>query len=162
MKSDLLGKIKNVKVFLFDLEGVLLKDKSLCGLCFDQLSSVYKEYKEDGLMFGIITARKEDQFIDKLKTLEGCEVIFSSLDKVSAADRFLREHGFGFRDLFYMGDDILDIPLLERCGFSAAPHNARREVKRIVDFIVQNDDCRGLLKEIITYFKQSKEEASFA
>jgi 3-deoxy-D-manno-octulosonate 8-phosphate phosphatase (KDO 8-P phosphatase) len=160
MKSSLLLKLKSIKAFLFDLEGVLLKDKSGCDLCFNQISSTYNGFKEEELLFGIITARKEDQFIDKLKTLPGCEVIFSSFDKVSAAGSFLLEHSLGYSDLFYMGDDFLDIPLLEKCGFSAAPRSANRGVKRIVDYVVQADDCTELLKEIITNFKQSKEEAS--
>ena len=65
MKSELLTKMKEIKIFLFDLEGVLLNDNTTPEKLFDLLSFKIKEFNGYGLKFGIITAREEDKLINK-------------------------------------------------------------------------------------------------
>lgn len=89
MKSEILTKMKEIKIFFFDLEGVLLNNNTTSDKLFDLLSTKIKEFNRHGLKFGIITAREDDDLINKLKSIENCFVISSSLDKVSLADNFL-------------------------------------------------------------------------
>ena len=49
----------------------------------------------------------------------------------------------------YMGDDVLDMPLLNRVGFSVAVPNAREEVKAICDYITIARGGRGAVREVI-------------
>jgi 3-deoxy-D-manno-octulosonate 8-phosphate phosphatase (KDO 8-P phosphatase) len=113
-------------------------------------------------MFGIVTARADDKLIKKLKSFENCYVLNGSLAKVSMTNEFLLSNSIDYQNVFYMGDGILDIPLLQKCGLSCAPKSARREVKRAVSFSTNADNCEEFLKEILSYYKKSKEPVSRA
>jgi len=162
MKNDLLSKFVEIKIFLFDLEGVLLNHCILEERCVELIEKACLDFKMLGLMFGIVTARKEDSLIQRLKSLDSCFVLAASLDKVSLTDEFLNMHSVEYKNVFFMGDDLFDIPLLIKCGISCAPGNARREVKRVVSFVAKSDQCDELLKEIISYYQKSKEVAAHA
>jgi 3-deoxy-D-manno-octulosonate 8-phosphate phosphatase (KDO 8-P phosphatase) len=158
MNNKFPAKISTVKLFLFDLEGVLLQKGSCNENCFETIQHICLELNKIGLKFGIVTARVEDDFIKKLKTIEGCIVLLSSIDKVSATDNFLAGQPLDYQNIFYMGDDLLDIPLLKKCGVSCAPKNARREVKRVVTFLSKSDNCDEFLEELINYCGKIKEK----
>lgn len=157
MKSEILTKMKEIKIFLFDLEGVLLNDNTTPGKLFDLLSAKVKEFNRYGLKFGIITVREEDDLMNKLRSIEKCYVISSSLDKVSSADNFLTTNSVVYKNVFYMGDDLLDIPLIKKCRLTSTPINGRREVKRIVDFVSKSKDPENILNEILSLIKRSTE-----
>jgi len=162
MKTKFPIKLNIIKLFLFDLEGVLLNQGSSNENCFEEIEQVCGEFNKLGLMFGIVTARTDDEFIKKLKTIDGCIVLSSSLDKVTATDNFLSGRSLDYQNVFYMGDDLLDISLLKKCGVSCAPNSARREVKRVVTFLSQSEKCEEFLKELINYCGKSKETQIYA
>jgi 3-deoxy-D-manno-octulosonate 8-phosphate phosphatase (KDO 8-P phosphatase) len=158
MKIEILNKLKEIKLFLFDLEGVLIPGN---GNEFSEseflavIQNGSKFFCENSLNFGIVTARENDKLINSLKSIGGCILITSSLEKVVAVEKLITDLGIGFDKVFYAGDDILDLPLLSKCGFSAAPSNAKREVKRIVDYILKSDNSGTILSEIISLIKHS-------
>jgi len=157
MKSDVLAKIREIKIFLFDLEGVLIDENISEVKSIEIIANACKEFNQLGLLFGIVTAHENDKLIKDLKAINGCIVLSSSLDKVTVTDNFLVSRSIDYKNVFYMGDDLFDIQLLKKCGVSCAPKNARREVKRIVSFIAKSDKCKDLLNEIISYYKKTKE-----
>lgn len=157
MKNEIFTKIKEIKIFLFDLEGVLLNDNIAPDKLFNLLSAKVKEFDRYGLKFGIITAREDDDLINKLKLIENCNVITSSLDKVTSTNNFLISNSIDYKNVFYMGDDLLDIPLLKKCRLTSTPLNGRREVKRIVNFVVKTKSPENILNEILALIKKSNE-----
>ena len=157
MKNEIVAKFSAVKVFLFDLEGVLLKNNLLSDQNFKAIKFTSDEFQKLGVRFGIVTARKVDELINKLKTIDGLKIIASTLDKVGAVDKFLEAISLDYENVFYIGDDLLDVPLLRKCGVSAAPSTSRREVKREVSFISKSESCSELLNEIFNYYLKSKE-----
>ena len=157
MKNEIITRIKEIKIFLFDLEGVLLNDSVTTDRLFGLITAKIKEFNQLGLKFGIITAREDDDLIAKLRSIENCVVISASLDKVSSADNYLAESSIDYKNIFYMGDDLLDIPLLKKCRLSSAPMNGRREVKRIVNFVAKSRDPEEILNEVLNLFKKSME-----
>jgi 3-deoxy-D-manno-octulosonate 8-phosphate phosphatase (KDO 8-P phosphatase) len=162
MRSELIAKLRELKIFLFDLDGVLMNDNVPFENCFERVERAAKEFTSLGVLFGIVTAGKEDEYLRSLRSIENCIVFSSSIDKVSSTQQFLKENNIEYKNVFYIGDDLLDIPLLRECGVSCAPKNAKREVKRCVSFIAKADSCDDLLDEIINTFKKSKEAASRA
>ncbi len=162
MKSEALSKIHEIKLFLFDLEGVLLDGGTSFEKCFDSISKMCRDFNSLGLKFGIVTARGDDELIRKLISIENCIVLSGSLAKVDLTNKYLREHSIDYQNVFYMGDDLLDIPLLQRCGLSAAPKSARREVKRAAMFTIAAENCEEILNEIFNHLKKVKEPASRA
>jgi 3-deoxy-D-manno-octulosonate 8-phosphate phosphatase (KDO 8-P phosphatase) len=153
-------KFKRVKLFLFDLEGVLFNQ----GDSPSELVLLLDEYFSDpifeGCKFGIVSARENDALIARLQSVKNCIVISSTLDKVTAVDKLLRKLDMNYDSVFYIGDDLLDLPLLRKSYISAAPSNARREVKRSVNMIFKTYGADNILGELKKTYMKSKEAPS--
>lgn len=160
MKQEILDKLKEIKLFLFDLEGVLLfngnssQEKSY-GKFIDEIIKASRDFAKYGVLFGIVTARREDELIDRLKEIENLILISTSVEKVSMVEELVVKLNLSFDKVFYMGDEVLDIPLLRKCGLTAAPKNANREVKRVVNFTVDVNSTEAVLKEIFNLFQKA-------
>ena len=141
----------SIKLVLFDLDGVLIHENRDFTLeqIFLPLQNFVKEILTAGIQFAIISGRGIDDVTDFAKDYK-IKLISSSINKVKDAEKIIDELGIEFNEVFFIGDDILDIPLLQKVGFSAAPKNARREVKRIVKKIIPAEDVELMLEEIKT------------
>lgn len=154
------SKFKRINLFLFDLEGVLFNE----GDSPSELVLILNEYFTDPVFtdckFGIVTARENDSLIERLHTLKNCIIIASTMDKVTAVDKLLRKLDLNYDSVFFMGDELLDLPLLRKCHISAAPSNARREVKRSVNMIFKTYGAENILGELKKIYMKAKEAPS--
>ena len=149
---------KDIKIFLFDFEGVLVpKELSDNVSMLEKNCKIVKEFFRElhskGFYSGIVTMRNDESLFGQFNEVPDCRIIISSIDKVSPVQKLLNELKLSFDQLFYIGDDILDIPLLNKAGISAAPSIAHKEVKRIVKFVIPylviNDLFEFIKKQII-------------
>ena len=150
LDKDIKQKIAKIKIFLFDLDGVLVLRK---GKNEDVLLNCVKEFtkklKSKKYYAGIITQRKEDELTNNLTAIDNCIVITSSFNKVGGVQAILKQLNLTFSNVLYIGDDMLDIPLLQKAGIAIAPNSARREVKRIVDFTIDIDINGSILNNVL-------------
>lgn len=72
-------------------------------------------------------------------------------DKNAAFDEILEHFGVSAEAVAVMGDDIPDLRILERAGFSAAPADASPDVKRLVDLVVPSQGGRGAVRDLIEH-----------
>ncbi|MBS3944232.1 MAG: HAD hydrolase family protein [Melioribacter sp.] len=157
MKNDLSVILKDIKLFLFDLDGVLVHNKNLTVQQVVEIIQDIKKFSEElsssGLMFGIVTARKQDELITELGKIEKIFLISSTLEKVQAVDKLLNRISLNYKNVFYAGDEVLDLPLLAKVGLSAAPSWAKREVKRSVKYVLKGTSINSILNEILVLVK---------
>jgi len=161
MKSEILNKLKEIKLFLFDLEGCVISKDFIYNeenenQVIEKLRLYCKEFADLNSSLGIITA-SNNGIVQKIKESNPCMIKCGTINKVELADNLLSEKKLDYSKVFFLGDDLLDIPLLQKCAVSAAPKDGRREVKRVVTFVTQNESGK-VLEEIIDYFKQSKSD----
>ena len=152
-------KIKNIKIFLFDLDGVLIlhKDRNEDELikCMDEFT---QKLKLNNYFTGVITARNDDELTNKLSSINNCIVVTASFNKVGNVERLLKELSLEFSNVLYIGDDMLDIPLLQKSGIAIAPSSARREVKRVVDFTIDITVNGSILHSVFELFERIRHE----
>ena len=152
-------KIKNIQIFLFDLDGVLIlrKDRNEEELlkCMEEFT---QKLKLDNYYAGVITARNDDALTNKLGQINNCIVVTSSFNKVGSVEKILQQLNLDFSNVLYIGDDMLDIPLLQRAGIAMAPSSARREVKRVVDFTVDIAVNGSILHSVINLVERLIDE----
>lgn len=159
MNADLLNKFSGIKILLMDLEGVVIDNNESSESFNSRINNLKKfcsEIHELGLKFGIVTGRSRDEITETISGETDCFIITSSLDKVGDVEKLLKKHGFGFDVLMFIGDGILDVPLLKKAKLSAAPPSARREVKRAVNLILKGKNASELVEEVLNYFRKSK------
>ncbi len=150
--TDISGKIQNIKIILFDLDGVLIhskEDEQRIDTILSELKSFVENLLHSGIEVGIATGREDDEIIEKLKSVKNLRVLTSTIDKVSLANKMIGKGNLQCVNIFYIGDELLDLPLLTKCGVSAAPKSARREVKRAVDYVLQSETAEGILSELL-------------
>lgn len=146
---DYYKKLDKILIYMFDLDGVLLKNSEDEENIYLQMTEFSNALKNKKHFAGIITAREGDELTIKLNEIENCFVISSSLNKEKIMIERLNKLEMNFENLFYIGDDILDLPLLQKSGVSCAPSNARREVKRAVDIVLDEVESYNLLDTVL-------------
>jgi len=72
-----------------------------------------------------------------------------SIDKITPFEEIKKIYSLDSSEIAYVGDDILDLPLLRKVGLSAAPANAVREVRTKVDYVSKARGGQGAVREII-------------
>ena len=141
MISKILDKLVNIKLFLFDLEGVLLfndqkSENRSIQLMIESIRRAAENFKAANFKFGIVSARHKDDLVNELNRIENCIVFSTSVDKVGPVEEYAGTLNLDMSNIFYMGDEMLDIPLLKKCGLSASPKNVKREIKKNADFTI--------------------------
>lgn len=70
-------------------------------------------------------------------------------DKVAQAEELCRELGIGLDEVAFIGDDLNDLPLLRKVGFSASPVNTPDYVKREVQYVTRTHGGQGAFREFV-------------
>jgi YrbI family 3-deoxy-D-manno-octulosonate 8-phosphate phosphatase len=157
MDSRTVGrKLLSVKMLLLDVDGVMTDG----GLYYSADGVELKRFHahdgygvvrahEHGLRVGIITGRSTPIVDARAKVLKIEDVFQGSMDKVTPMRSLQEKYGLQENEFAFIGDELFDLPLLRLVGFSAAPRNARDEVKREVDYVTKVDGGNGAVREII-------------
>lgn len=148
-----------IKLVIFDFDGVFTDGKFyfnnnniFVSKCYNAKDSyALKLLKKNGIKCGVITN-------DKIISIKYAPHIFDRLDKVSLGsdkpkisilNTWLQEYGFSYQEVAYIGDDLADIPVLKKVGFSACPNDAVEEVKQVSQYICKNIGGDGAVREFV-------------
>jgi 3-deoxy-D-manno-octulosonate 8-phosphate phosphatase (KDO 8-P phosphatase) len=158
VRKGALSRAKRVKMILLDVDGVLT-DGSIIYTSDGMEIKIFNSQDgygitramEKGIKVGIVTGRESEIIRRRAEELGVDELVEGAIDKVGPFGRIADKYGLKPEEFCYIGDDILDIPLLKVVGFRAAPSNARQEVKRIVDYVASAPGGHGAVREIIDF-----------
>jgi len=156
MKQNLVQKLKPIKLLILDVDGVLTTGSII--YCSDGAEARIFDSKDgygivnaiqSGIRVAIITGRKSEVVKRRAKELGITDLYQGSIDKVSPYEEIKRVYSITDAESAFIGDDILDLPLLQKVGFSAAPLNAVREVRIRVDYVTKAKGGEGAVREVI-------------
>ncbi len=162
---NLKKKLQRIKCICSDVDGVLTNGNLLItndGQVLRVLS-VYdgmgiKIARKEGLEIAVFTGGSAKGVKERLQSLE-VKYIYTLLeDKKSAVEEFLWETEFAWDELLYIGDDIIDLPVMQEVGVAVAPPNAIDSVKQIADFITKRSGGNGVLREVVEKVLQARKE----
>lgn len=154
--SDLRAKASRIRLLLFDVDGVLTDGTIL--LHADGSESKQFHIRDGaalvwaqraGLVAGLISARTSAATAERAAQLAVRIVVQGAGSKLTAYERILREQGLDDDQVAFMGDDLLDLPVLARAGLSAAPADAAAEVRARVDWVSTAPGGRGAVRELV-------------
>jgi 3-deoxy-D-manno-octulosonate 8-phosphate phosphatase (KDO 8-P phosphatase) len=101
-----------------------------------------------GLQVAVISGRRSRAVEDRMSELGVQHVIQGNADKLAAFDALAGELGISEQESVYVGDDLPDLPLLRRVGFSVSVSNAHGDVKSACDFTTENAGGFGAVREV--------------
>lgn len=148
-------RLKNIKLLLLDVDGVLTDGR----IIFDSngIESKFFNVKDGhgiklvqraGIEVGIVSGRSSQVVANRAAELGIDRVFQGSLDKLSVYRQILEDTGLDDARIAFMGDDIIDIPVMRRVGFAAAPADAVEEVLPHAHFVAKNRGGWGAVREL--------------
>jgi len=186
-------RARRVKVLLYDVDGVLTNGditiiptsdpgaEKLTGVEVKSFSAHdgmgISIARLAGLRIGWVTKRQSQVVAIRARDLKIDHVYQGQSNKVDALDKIIADEGCTLEEIAYVGDDIIDLPVMRKVGFAIATANARPQVKAIahwttplpggqgagrdaIDFLLA---ARGILETTIeTYLDPNSAEAKSA
>lgn len=146
------SKIDNLKLLIMDVDGVLTDgmyyfENGLIAEKFDAKDAVgIKLWKNKGLKTMILTGSDFKLIEKRAKRMEIDYLLMNKKDKEGAIMEFLSKNDMKLEEIAYIGDDINDLPLLKKVGFSASVADGIDEVKKLVDYVTKRDGGKGRSK----------------
>jgi 3-deoxy-D-manno-octulosonate 8-phosphate phosphatase (KDO 8-P phosphatase) len=151
-----LKNIRKIKLILFDVDGVLCSgdisylDSGQEIKTFDVQDGMgITLARMGGLKTGILTGRKSKTITRRSRELKIDIVSQGNFNKWQPYLGIKNRLKVADDEICYIGDDILDLPVLKAVGFSVAVANARTEVKSVADYITVARGGRGAVREVI-------------
>jgi len=153
--EHLIEKAKKIKLLILDVDGVLTDNR----LFYGDNGVEYKTfYTRDGhgmvmlqksdVEIGIITGRKSQLVSNRMKDLKVKHVYQGVPDKLPTFTKLIEELGLELNEIAYVGDDILDLPILLRVGLAVTPLDGDNEVKSRVHHVSQHAGGHGCVREV--------------
>ncbi len=156
MKKSVSDKIKKIKLIALDVDGVMTGG----GIILGGDGNEYKTFQVKdgtgitlghyaGLKFAIISGRYSKVIDIRAKELMIDIVYQDAMEKIKVYEDIKDKFKLQDENICFVGDDVIDIPIMEKCGFSAAPDDAVREVKKAADYTCEKAGGDGCVREVM-------------
>lgn len=171
MQDDVTARASRVQLMIFDVDGILT-DGSLHYGAEGELIKTFnvldghgiKLLQQSGVATAIISARKSQLVARRAGDL-GIQYLFQGVhDKRAAFEQLLAETGISAEQCGFIGDDVIDLPILLRVGFAASVPDGHVEVRSRVHYVTKAGGGRGAVRELCDFMlrAQGKYEAALA
>lgn len=151
-----LTKLKDIKAFVLDIDGVLTDSTILITETGEQLRrfNVKDGYAlqlavKKGYFFCVISGGKSQTVVSRLNGLGITDVYLKVDKKIDVFNDFLNKHKLTADQAVYMGDDIPDLPVMKIVGIAACPADAVEEVKAVSSYISPKGGGEGCVRDVI-------------
>jgi 3-deoxy-D-manno-octulosonate 8-phosphate phosphatase (KDO 8-P phosphatase) len=163
IKSNIKEKLKGIKLLILDVDGVMTDGRIIMDNEGRELKNFdvrdghgIKILQRYGIKVAILTGRKSKVVDYRAKDLEIRDVYQGALNKKEVFGRILKKHKLSASAVAFLGDDIVDIPVLKSVGFSAAVADAIDVVKKSVDYVTGHKGGHGAVREICEMILQAQ------
>ena len=154
---------KKIKLIAFDVDGVLTDGRITYTSSGEELKSfnvrdghAIKLAIRAGLDIAVITGRKSPMVARRCDEL-GIKLFFQGIkDKNVSLDEVMERTGLSVHEIAYMGDDVVDLPVMLKVGLGCSPSDAAGEVLQHTDLITEASGGRGAARELIFLILQAK------
>lgn len=109
-----------------------------------------------GLKLGIITKRVSEAVAMRARELRFHHVFLGQDNKLLALDKIVDAERISDEEVAYVGDDIIDLPVMRRCGLAIAVPNARKEVRDEAHVVVDHAGGDGAARDAIEYILRAQ------
>lgn len=148
-------QFKNIKLLVTDVDGVLTD----CGMYYTEKGDEFKKFhtrdgmgiklfREAGIPIAIITGENTEIVKNRAIKLGIIDVYQDCTKKLLALESLRRKYKLDYSEIAYVGDDILDIPVLSLVGLSVCPSDAIPAVKEMCTFVTKCAGGQGVIREI--------------
>ncbi len=153
--QDIFAKAKNIKLLICDVDGVMTDG----GLFFGDNGLEYKAFhsrdglgikmlQRSGIPLAVITARTSEVVKHRMKNLNIDLVFQGQLSKVQAFTDLCTQLSLTPDQTAYVGDDLVDIPVMKQVGLSIAVADAHPRVKSMAHWTTEHNGGYGAVRDV--------------
>lgn len=148
---------RNIKMLVMDCDGVLTDGAMIFSKNGDEIKRFnakdgqgIKQCHKHGIAAGIISAGISTGLVEKRAEMLGVQHVYvGKQPKLEILEGWLKELSLAFENIAYIGDDITDVPILEKCGASFCPADAVSAVKKVSEVVLSLKGGEGCVRELI-------------
>jgi len=155
LKEGVQERARGVRLMIFDVDGVLTDGSLLYGASGEELKAFsahdghgLKMLAASGVACALLSGRRSDAVTKRAAEL-GIENVFQGVeDKLAVFRQLIGQKRVGASETGFMGDELVDLAVLTRCGFACAPREAPEAVRTRVHYVAQAGAGRGAVREV--------------
>jgi 3-deoxy-D-manno-octulosonate 8-phosphate phosphatase (KDO 8-P phosphatase) len=152
---EIMERAKRIKVLLLDVDGVMTDGRIIYGIKGEEIKNFDVNdglgiilVKRAGFKCAILTAKGSKVVAKRAKELKIDKVYKDFHYKIKALGPICSEFKVTEEEICFIGDDVIDAPILKRVGLAVCPPNAMDEVKALAHLITQKPGGRGAVREV--------------
>lgn len=149
------SKLRQIRLLVCDVDGVLTDGRLIIGDDGQEYKAFHSRdghglrmLADSGVTLAILTGRKSNVVTRRAQDLGIPYVIQGRRDKAAAFDDLLKTVGMKAHETAYIGDDVLDLPVMRRCIVGFAVANAHPLVQKEAGWVSTHDGGQGAVREI--------------
>ena len=161
--QDIIKKAQDIRLVIFDVDGVLTDGSLFIGDGGEEYKAFnsrdghgMKMLQKSGVDIGIITGRTSDVVRYRMDSLGIKHVYQGQLDKRPAFEELIAKLGIPAEQVAYVGDDVIDLPILIRVGLAIAVQDAHQLVKQHSHWITPNPGGRRAARDVCEFIMQAQ------
>ena len=161
--QDLAPRASRITALVLDVDGVLSDGRIIYDEYGDELKFfdvqdgaglVY--WRRMGLRSAVITARKARLIRRRARELQVDFLAQGAVNKLAAYEKFLRKFQLSAEQVCAIGDDLMDLPILQRVGLAVAVPNGVDEVKACCHYVTSRPGGKGAVREVVTLILKAR------
>ena len=156
-------RAKKVRMLILDVDGVMTDGRIIYDSrgnelkCFNVLDGMgLALLGQAKIKVALITAKGSKAVLRRARDIGAVEVKRNAIDKLTALSQILRKYKLSNKDICFIGDDLVDLPLIKRAGLAVAVAGACAEVKRAAHYITKTEGGKGAVREVIEVILRSQ------
>jgi len=155
---DALERARRVRLMIFDVDGVLTDGRLWYGPAGEELKAFHsfdghgmKMLAAGGIACAVLSGRRSGAVAARCGEL-GIEHVLQGVDdKLAAFEKLRSALSLPSQDCGFMGDELVDLPVLARCGFARAPAEAREPVRARAHYVASTPAGYGAAREVCEF-----------
>lgn len=164
-RNNVEEKAKAIKLLILDVDGVMTDGRIIYTDGGEEVKAFdvrdghgLKMLIRGGVEVALLTGRESRVVLHRAKDL-GIEMVYQGAkEKLPVFEGIMRDKGINYKDVCYVGDDLVDLPVLKRVGLSITVADAHYEVKGAVDYVTDMHSGRGAVREVCELLLKAQEK----
>ncbi|HET7197540.1 MAG TPA: phenylphosphate carboxylase subunit delta [Burkholderiales bacterium] len=163
LSADALERARRVRLVVFDVDGVLTDGRLWYGPHGEALKAFHafdghgvKMLQQAGLRTALLSGRDMPAVLERARELAIAHVLQGVQDKRRAFEALLRRLRVARGAAAYMGDDVVDLGVLSRCGLACAPREAPEAVRSVAHCVPSAPAGGGAAREVCEFILEAQ------
>ena len=156
MDDALKERIQKIKLVIVDNDGVLTDGRIVFGDYGDELKFFDVQdgfglvlLRRAGFSTVIMSGKKSRINHRRAKELQVNKILQNVFDKLKGFEKLIKDFKVSPEEVCYIGDDLIDLPVMKRVGLAVAVSNAVEDIKHVAHHVTKKHGGRGAVREVV-------------